>query len=74
MIHGIDMRVLALALFAVAMYLVCWGVAAGAQRWGVLFPPGVMALELIVARAIDRRSSLGGVDHELRRLRRRVTV
>ena len=54
------MRVLALVLFAGAMYLLCWGVVAGAQRWGIVFPLGVVALELIVARAIDRRSSLGG--------------
>ena len=53
------MRPLALALFAGAMYLVCWGVAAGAQRWGIVFPLGVVALELVVARAIDHRSSLG---------------
>ena len=50
------MRPLALALFAGAMYLICWGVTAGAQRWGIVFPLGVVALELIVARAIDRRS------------------
>ena len=51
------MRPLALALFAGAMYLICWGVAAGAQRWGVVFPLGVLAIELIVARAIDRRQA-----------------
>ena len=55
------MRPLALALFAGAMYLICWGVAAGAQRWGIVFALGVIVLELLVARAIDRRrSSLGG--------------
>jgi hypothetical protein len=49
------MRPLALALFLGAMYLICWGVAAGAQRWGIVFPLGVVALELLVARAIDCR-------------------
>ena len=49
------MRPLALALFAGAMCLICWGVAAGARRWGIVFPLGVVAVELIVARAIDRR-------------------
>ena len=48
-------KLVALALFAGAMYLICWGVVTGAQRWGIVFPLCVIVLELIVARAIDRR-------------------